>query len=430
VCAFLFNFDHRADFSLSVDVQYTGQGKPVIAEAGGAVHLQVYRGCSSTCDVPDAMYGFPSEVEIYGPGVNRIAWTALSGVEYRLLITSNDPCQHGTSAGEEFQLQVVDNDLCQDAFGPINPGVGTFLSGSTSNGATVDAESPSCGSASSATAPGVWYTVVGNGGAITTSTCSTGTDFQSQISVFSTPLSSTSPISTSPISTSPISGSPTSSPSSSPDVCGLLTCVAGNNNACGSGQSSVAFQSIQDQTYHVLVHGFGEASGNFVLQIVEAFRQAGDFCATSQMLELGVPRSVSLADATEDNKDADLPECYNSPISGLTFGIWHSIVGTGNTMSVQLESTLVDDLCGTLISVFTGSGCSNLSCVLKNCNFLCDPSCINCACEWESTALTLHGDWESTAEQVYYIFISYHDLDLDFSILYGAPVGSLILTVS
>ena len=76
----------RSLLSLSPNMQYTGQGKPVIAIAGGAVHIQVYRECSSsptpsTCDISDAIYGFPHEVKIYGPGVNRIAWTAISGVE-------------------------------------------------------------------------------------------------------------------------------------------------------------------------------------------------------------------------------------------------------------------------------------------------------------------------------------------------------------
>jgi hypothetical protein len=49
--------------------------------------------------------------------------------------------------------------------------------------------------------------------------------------------------------------------------CDQLTCVDGNDNACGS-QSLVEFQSIQNQTYHVLVHGYGDSSGNFALQII------------------------------------------------------------------------------------------------------------------------------------------------------------------
>jgi hypothetical protein len=125
--------------------------------------------------------------------------------------------------------------LCDNAIGPITPGIGNLWVGSTSDGATIDTEVPSCDSTSNATAPGVWYTVIGNGEAITASTC-TETDFDSQISVFT--------------------GS-----------CDQLACVDGNNTGCGN-QSLFNFQSIQDETYHVLVHGFGDASGNFALRII------------------------------------------------------------------------------------------------------------------------------------------------------------------
>jgi hypothetical protein len=128
---------------------------------------------------------------------------------------------------------IPDQDSCDNTFGPITRAVG--MSGSTLNGVTVDIEAPSCGSASKATAPGIWYTIIGDGGAIAASTCN-GIDFDSQISAFT--------------------GS-----------CDQLTCVDGNDNYCGS-QSLVDFQSIQNQTYHVLVHGYGNSSGKFALQII------------------------------------------------------------------------------------------------------------------------------------------------------------------
>jgi len=144
------------------------------------------------------------------------------------------------AAGE----RIVDNDACDDAFGPISLDEGnsplfeSYFFGSTSAGATIDTV-PSCGSASSQEAPGVWYTIIGDGRAITASTC-TGTDFDTQISIFT--------------------GS----------SCDELMCVDGNNDACGS-QSRVDFQSIQDQTYHVLVHGVGGTSGTFTMFIARSF---------------------------------------------------------------------------------------------------------------------------------------------------------------
>jgi hypothetical protein len=358
----LFDFDHHAHFSIYPNMQYIGQDKPVIAQASG-VDLHVYPTCATTCDITDVIYGGSNLL------FSTVAWTAVSGVEY-LLLASYPEYTPGATLGE-FQLQIVDNDSCDNAFGPITPGAGTFLLGSTSDGATIDTDVPSCGSASSATAPGVWYTIIGDGGAITASTC-TGTGFDSQISVFT--------------------GS-----------CGQLTCVDGNNNACGT-QSLVAIQSNQDQPYHVLVHGFGGASGNFALQITTEAPAltVGDFCATSVMLKLGVTELVSLELATED---ADVPRCFNYPYDGPSIGLWYKIVGTGNTMSIQLDSTVTTDLCGTFISVLTGTGCSNLSCLLQDCT---------------DTGIC---DWFASTEQVYYIFISYIDSS-------GAPEGTLLLTAS
>jgi hypothetical protein len=117
---------------------------------------------------------------------------------------------------------------------PLGQSLQQEWTGSTSDGARVDA-ALSCGVTSSQPALGVWHAVIGDGGRTTASTC-TGTDFDSQMSVFA-------------------GGS-----------CGQLTCFGNDADGCGR-QSLVDFQSIQDQTCHVLVHGFGDASGNFALQI-------------------------------------------------------------------------------------------------------------------------------------------------------------------
>ena len=143
------------------------------------------------------------------------------------------PANLMVTAGE--RIVGTSNESFENGLGPITTGVGKRLFGSTSDGATVDAQAPPCGSDSSPTAPGVWYTIIGDGGEIAVSTC-TGTEFDSQISIFT-------------------GGS-----------CDQLTCVDGNNDACGS-QSRVDFQSNEGQTYHVLVHGVGGASGTFALSI-------------------------------------------------------------------------------------------------------------------------------------------------------------------
>jgi hypothetical protein len=124
-------------------------------------------------------------------------------------------------------------------------------------------------------------------------------------------------------------------------------------------------------------------------------------------------------------KDVDLPECHNSPFcSGFTFGIWRSNRTRNRKYHVRTDAVLIGGR-PSFRSVFKGSGCSNLSCVL---NADLD---VNLADDcWESAALMLCGDWESAAKQVNRIFISHHDLASDLSIPYGTPEGSLVSTVS
>jgi hypothetical protein len=68
---------------------------------------------------------------------STVAWKAVSGIEYLLLITST-VLLPGSSI-REFELQIVDNDSCDAAFGPITTaGLDSFLLGSTSDGTTID----------------------------------------------------------------------------------------------------------------------------------------------------------------------------------------------------------------------------------------------------------------------------------------------------
>jgi hypothetical protein len=333
-------------------MQYIGQDKAVTAKASNGVALHVYPACDQTaptCDIRGAFYGASS-----------VAWTAAAGVEYLLLVTSTESSS-SSSTREFFELKIVDNDACENAFGPIHPtGVDILLRGSTSDGATVDTEVvSSCGFPTKVSAPGVWYTIIGDGGVITASTC-TGTDFDSQISIFT-------------------GGS-----------CGQLTCVNGPDIGfvVGCFQTGVDFQSMQDQTYHVLVHGIGDASGNFALRI------STEFCGSQLLIPDGVARNVILADAAAtDNLDfaLDLPTCSSTLSEKLpSYGLWYRIIGTGNIMSVQQESASLFDLSGTRISVLSGAVCSQLSCVVTDCIDTCD--------------------WESQADKIYFIFVTFIDL--------------------
>lgn len=124
------------------------------------------------------------------------------------------------------------NDLCSEAIAIAVP---STTAGSTI-GATFDA-APTC--VTSNTAAGVWYTVTGTGTTMTATTCGNA-GFDSKISVYC-------------------------------GGCDGLTCITGNDDNCAAGPSgllsTVTWCGQAGATYHVLVHGFGSATGNFTLNV-------------------------------------------------------------------------------------------------------------------------------------------------------------------
>ncbi len=117
------------------------------------------------------------------------------------------------------------NDDCTGAI-PINCGQ---TINSTTVGAAVDAVAACVTTLN--TAPGVWYTFVGDGTNVTLSLC--GSAYDTKIGVFS--------------------GS-----------CGSLTCVTGNDDFCGL-QSQVTFPTVFGTNYYILVTGFSTNTGAFSL---------------------------------------------------------------------------------------------------------------------------------------------------------------------
>lgn len=158
---------------------------------------------------------------------SEVSFNSSLGNQYLILV-------HGYNGQTgDFTLAITctiggDNDDCGSAQ-PIT--CGESLNGSTGS-ATADA-APNCGV--SVTAPGVWYSFIGTGEQITLSTCNTAT-YDTKISVYT-------------------------------DGCGLLTCVAANDDGsgCSGFTSSVSFVSTVGTEYLILVHGFQAEVGDFTL---------------------------------------------------------------------------------------------------------------------------------------------------------------------
>lgn len=149
------------------------------------------------------------------------------------------------SLGQAFAGGGPANDNCAGAL-PIS--CGQTLTGSTAS-ASADAGISFCGTFLN-TAPGVWYTFVGDGSDVTVSTCNPTTDYDTKLGVFS-------------------------------GTCGSLACVDGNDDqagaydaACdgvGNGvfnrSSTVSFTTTCGETYYIYVTGFSAESGNYGLSL-------------------------------------------------------------------------------------------------------------------------------------------------------------------
>lgn len=143
--------------------------------------------------------------------------------DYGVCLTVTNDC--GVDSACDATVSVVpSNDLCADAEAIA---CGQTVSGTTENGTSQGADLGTCGTSLNTSAPGVWYTFVGDGSLVTLSTCDQA-DFDTKIGLFS--------------------GS-----------CGSLTCVAGNDDGTGcSGFSSLLEDVLttNGETYYVYVTGF------------------------------------------------------------------------------------------------------------------------------------------------------------------------------
>ncbi len=116
------------------------------------------------------------------------------------------------------------NDLCANR--------ASISCGGSVMGTTVNATVDNAGTCTTTnTAPGVWYSFMGNNSILTLNTC--GSAFDTKLSVYTGP-------------------------------CGSFTCVAGNDDFC-SLQSQVTFFAATGTEYFILVHGFSSATGAFTL---------------------------------------------------------------------------------------------------------------------------------------------------------------------
>ncbi len=272
-------------------------------QAGYDTRLAVWEDCTlanqiAANDDGPGCAGFTSELSFQGDGsstyyISVDGFNGASGA-FDLTITCELPPA---------------NDNCD---GAIAISCGDSVLGTTINSTDDTAVAPDCGTPTSA--PGVWYVYNDTTGLVTDillSTCSTNTNYDTKISVYT-------------------------------GDCGAppLTCVAGNDDSpnCTNFQSEVEFQSDGNTTYYILVHGFGGATGDFELTMTcTPVPPPNDMIVNSiDVDEIGVPYTdpaVAMPAATLENGN---PTGCN--IDGAK-GVWYNFTAAASgTATAEIVS--------------------------------------------------------------------------------------------
>lgn len=209
------------------------------------------------------------------------------------------------------------NDQCLQA---ITIACGQTVQGSTST-ATADGNAINC--VTNISAPGVWYSIVGTGDAITLSTC-LNYGFDTKLNVYSGP-------------------------------CQALVCVAGNDDGgdCEQG-STVVFPSEVGVNYLVLVQGYDNSIGDFDLS-VSCGPITQDHCPGAVPIACG----ESLSGSTE-NASLDAIAFCGTGIQAP--GVWYTFTGISDPVTITTCESFDYD---TRVNVYAG-GCATLTCVGGN----------------------------------------------------------------
>ena len=271
-------------------------------------------GCSSNCtpttdasaDLPAGQYVvFVATGDCAGGGIFDGIPCGGGNNAYILTITGDciGPCQGDDDcpAGQQCVDGVcvtppATNDDCNDATSvDVGPGGSVDIAGSTAQ-ATIDV-TPACGT--SVTAPGVWYSVIGNGNTMTASTCNQAS-YDTKITVFCgdcgeggagsdccTPGGNGTPGCDDPECEALICGLDsfccdtswdTICAAAAADLCevcsggggdGGLICIDGidDTGGCGGFTTELSWCANAGSEYLILIHGFGSGVGSFTLTV-------------------------------------------------------------------------------------------------------------------------------------------------------------------
>ena len=282
-----------------------------------------------------------------------VTWFASYGVDYHIRVLSED------GFGGNIELTMMEssklsNDFCQTASEVVidekeTIGVLDF----SSEGYFVEPEIP-CGYASEAV--GVWYTVVGHGGVVSASTCSSSIlSFGTTLSVFR--------------------GS-----------CGSLECIGWNSASFGSSSEygylfsgTVRWNTIVGEVYFILVQGIDSSPkttwGEFALSVASVGVPENDLCDNAEIIDLAdnfqVTGTTTLASEDQSignvNSNANGDTCNTISSGG---DLWYRFFGLGSVLRASTchQNTNFDSQISVYKSLVSSTSyyCDELECVSTN----------------------------------------------------------------
>jgi hypothetical protein len=199
--------------------------------------ISIFKG--PTCDGLECVQVIHEECDSFG---STVSWNSSFQTTYFAKIhtgASLEPIARDfTMTGLAMAHPALDSCKSASVFPPLTP------DGSTTTGILVEpsgekayptAFNGTCGDVNYNSGARAWYLVTGTGQSLTAETCGSITNFDTQIGVFA--------------------GS-----------CDQLVCVGGDDQFCGS-QSRVEWQSTPNETYFVLIQGYGSRVGVYGLRL-------------------------------------------------------------------------------------------------------------------------------------------------------------------
>ncbi|OGX87258.1 hypothetical protein BEN47_11365 [Hymenobacter lapidarius] len=220
----------------------------------------------------------------------------------------------GTGASETNFLVPPANDLCLNAL-PL--ACGQTVTGSTTSATATGDPVDDC--FETVDAGGVFYTIVGNGSPITVSTCSSTTNFDTKLFVYS-------------------------------GACGTFTCIGANDDdlTCNPNgvASAVTFNTTAGTNYLVFVSGFDTETGDFTLSATCSATSPAPVITTLSPASGPVGTAVTLTGT--DLNGASSVTLNGTPVTGLSV-----LNATTITFTVPTGATTGN------VVVTTASGTSN-----------------------------------------------------------------------